>query len=605
MGDGHFHKTATLIGGLGIGAGLMFLLDPDKGRRRRALIRDQMAHATHTAEHAVGKASRDMGNRARGIVARTQSVFSTRRVPDDVLVARVRSHLGHTVSHPRAICVEARDGHVRLTGATLAREFDYLISSVLSVPGVTQIEDWLDVYRDSSHMPSLQGGDHRAGARRGLMERVWPPATRLIASLAGGAMAVYGVGRRDALGAALGLVGTGMIAGSAVQGKNGRSSRASGKSRRMRSKDRHSARHRITGRHQDDYYFKEVDMAGYSRGYEGERYGRRYDEDDERSWRGGRERGREDRGFFERAGDEVRSWFGDEDAERRRTRDDREYGREYGRGYGREGYRQGSRGDYERGYGESGRGVSGYGREGLRGDYERGYGRESYSGDYGQGGYGQGGYGPGGSGQGGYGQEGYGQGDSGGSQEHGRGSRYGMSRYGGEYGYGERGSDYGRSGQSGGYGERGYSSGSDYGRGYGSESYYGQSSGSPSWSYTEMWLVPGPHTGRGPSGYRRSDERITEDLNERLQQHGQIDASNINVSANNSEVTLTGTVDSRLEKRLAEDMAESCSGVREVHNNLRVRGREQEQQNQYGQQTTTTQGQYGTQSEQRSRYTTS
>jgi hypothetical protein len=315
-------------------------------------------------------------------------------------------------------------------------------------------------------------------------------------------------------------------------------------------------------------------MADYSRGYEGSSYGRRYEEDDERYGRGGRWRGREERGFLERAGDELRSWFGDEDAERRRIRDEREYGRDYGR----EGHRQSLRSDYERGYGEYGRGYTGYGREGRRGDYERGYGREYYLGEYGQGGYGRSGYG----------REGYGQGYYSSPQEYGRGSRYDMSRYGAKSGYGERGSDYGR--QYGGYG------GYEYG--------YGQSYGSPYWSYTELWMVPGPYTGRGPSGYRRSDERITEEICERLLQHGQIDASDVTINVSNGEVTLSGTVDTRTEKRLAEDMVESCPGVKEVRNNLRVKGREQEQQAQYGQQTTTPQAQYGTQPEQRSRFTT-
>ena len=93
-------------------------------------------------------------------------------------------------------------------------------------------------------------------------------------------------------------------------------------------------------------------------------------------------------------------------------------------------------------------------------------------------------------------------------------------------------------------------------------------------------------------------------INERLQQHGQIDASEVIVSVNSGEVTLSGQVDSRMEKRMAEDVVESCPGAREVHNNLRVKGREQEQQNQYGQQTSTSQTQYGTQPEQRSRFTT-
>jgi len=80
----------------------------------------------------------------------------------------------------------------------------------------------------------------------------------------------------------------------------------------------------------------------------------------------------------------------------------------------------------------------------------------------------------------------------------------------------------------------------------------------------------GPHRGRGPKGYQRSDERITEDVNERLWQHSYIDASDIEVNVENGEVTLKGTVNTRYEKRLAEDIAETVSGVRDVHNQLRI-----------------------------------
>jgi hypothetical protein len=92
-----------------------------------------------------------------------------------------------------------------------------------------------------------------------------------------------------------------------------------------------------------------------------------------------------------------------------------------------------------------------------------------------------------------------------------------------------------------------------------------------------VWMIPGPHTGRGPSGWQRSDDRISEDVNERLQRHGQIDASSIIVGVKDGEVTLSGSVNSRLEKRMAEDVAESCSGVKEVHNNLRVISQSQSQ----------------------------
>jgi len=77
--------------------------------------------------------------------------------------------------------------------------------------------------------------------------------------------------------------------------------------------------------------------------------------------------------------------------------------------------------------------------------------------------------------------------------------------------------------------------------------------------------------GRGPKGYRRSDERIREDVNDRLGDDYYIDASDIEVMVSNTEVTLTGTVPTRNDKRRAEDIAESVSGVTNVENRLRVK----------------------------------
>ena len=79
------------------------------------------------------------------------------------------------------------------------------------------------------------------------------------------------------------------------------------------------------------------------------------------------------------------------------------------------------------------------------------------------------------------------------------------------------------------------------------------------------------HRGRGPRNYRRSDERIREDVSDRLMDDPHIDASDIEVGVANGEVVLTGTVENRFAKRHAEDLAESVSGVTHVQNNLRVR----------------------------------
>jgi hypothetical protein len=84
------------------------------------------------------------------------------------------------------------------------------------------------------------------------------------------------------------------------------------------------------------------------------------------------------------------------------------------------------------------------------------------------------------------------------------------------------------------------------------------------------WWEPGPYEGLGPRGYRRSDANIEEDVCDLLTQHGKIDASDIEVKVENGEVTLTGKVNDRRSKRLAEDLAESISGVTDVHNHLRL-----------------------------------
>ena len=81
------------------------------------------------------------------------------------------------------------------------------------------------------------------------------------------------------------------------------------------------------------------------------------------------------------------------------------------------------------------------------------------------------------------------------------------------------------------------------------------------------------YRGVGPKNYRRSDARIHEEANERLTDHPGIYASEIDVSVDNGEVTLNGSVDSRRTKRLAEDVAERCAGVVDVHNRLRIADR--------------------------------
>ena len=78
------------------------------------------------------------------------------------------------------------------------------------------------------------------------------------------------------------------------------------------------------------------------------------------------------------------------------------------------------------------------------------------------------------------------------------------------------------------------------------------------------------HRGRGPQGYTRSDERIKEDVCERLSEHHYIDASQIRVEVNQGVVTLEGSVDDRWQKYQTEDLVDSLSGVKDIQNRLNV-----------------------------------
>ncbi len=147
----------TFLTGLAIGAGLMYILDPDRGNRRRALARDQVVSAAHTVEDTVSGRSQDIRNRAQGVIAETRGALTEEPVSDRVLEERVRAELGRATRHAGAIEVRANQGRVTLTGPVLASDVDSVISSVSSVRGVKDVENRLDVHQQPDDVPALQG----------------------------------------------------------------------------------------------------------------------------------------------------------------------------------------------------------------------------------------------------------------------------------------------------------------------------------------------------------------------------------------------------------------------------------------------------------------
>ncbi len=260
--------------------------------------------------------------------------------------------------------------------------------------------------------------------------------------------------------------------------------------------DERFGRERIGRRYEDEERLAEERPGDYEgRRYRGEGYYGGYYQPSRSRGSYSRERRPDDRGFLDRAGDEVRSWFGDEEAERRRREDERDARQ---RGWRMPpGSRMGRTPDYPE-YGDD-----------LPWARQWGYVDRPYE----------------------------------------RGVMPEERPWRDEYGRGEpwRG------------GERSWPV-SRYGpMGYGAQA-----------PREDTSRARGPYTGRGPKGYQRSDERIREDICERLAEDGDLDAIEIEVRVVNREVTLQGSVGSRTDKRLAEDIIDSVSGVSEVHNQLRI-----------------------------------
>jgi osmotically-inducible protein OsmY len=219
-----------------------------------------------------------------------------------------------------------------------------------------------------------------------------------------------------------------------------------------------------------------------------------------------RDRGyrRDDRGLIDRAGDEVRSWFGDDDAERRRQMDDRDRYYGSGRYYG-EGPERGTHAE----------------RYWDRPSWMRPFGRDAYGGD-----------------------------------------RFPIER---EWTDRPReGTYYGPAATS------GYDPREHYGAGHPGAPAYPGTLRDRDWDDRNRERGMGWYAGRGPRGYQRSDARINEDVCDRLCDSPDVDATDIDVRVANGEITLSGSVADREQKRRAEDLIEQVSGVREVHNNLRV-----------------------------------
>jgi uncharacterized membrane protein len=183
-----------------VGAGIMYLVDPDRGARRRALVRDKSVHSARRLGSLIDKASRDLTYRTRGLVAEARSLGDD-HPSDERLRERVRAELGRVVSHPHSIHVEASEGVVSLQGPIPASEVRGLVTRVRRVPGVRGIED---------HLTPSACTDARTKGSRDARER-WSPIARVGLGAAAAGLIAYGVKQRGSLGLLSAAAGTAIL----------------------------------------------------------------------------------------------------------------------------------------------------------------------------------------------------------------------------------------------------------------------------------------------------------------------------------------------------------------------------------------------------------
>jgi uncharacterized membrane protein len=207
------NKSFNLISTLGLGALLMYVLDPQRGRRRRAQARDKIIRYGRKTAEAIDITARDLKNRTLGLAAETRNLISKKPVGDHALAQHVRASLAPLVSHPSSIDVIAENGKITLSGPILAQEVDPVLNHVSSIRGVTAVENRLEAHVEPGNIPGLQGkpASRKSGQVPDALQASWSPTTRFIAGTLGGSLALYGARQLSALGTAIATLGTAIL----------------------------------------------------------------------------------------------------------------------------------------------------------------------------------------------------------------------------------------------------------------------------------------------------------------------------------------------------------------------------------------------------------
>jgi len=190
-------SIGSLLRGVLYGAGAMYLLDPDRGRRRRAEIGRRAVHLVHETEDLWNKGCRDLMNRGTGLTAQARRFLVASPADDHVVTERVRAVLGHHVIDARNVDVSSIDGHITLRGTVRPGEPERLIPAIEAIPGVREVRSGLTMSGAAVGPSCPQSG--------------LTPGSRLLMTAGGGLLLLNGLARRGFGPTLLGTLGLGLF----------------------------------------------------------------------------------------------------------------------------------------------------------------------------------------------------------------------------------------------------------------------------------------------------------------------------------------------------------------------------------------------------------
>ena len=201
-------RLKTALTALGVGAGIAYFFDPKQGESRRTLLRDKANSLVNRMDDSIYTAVEDTRNKTRGVLSEWTAKLSNQDNPDWLLGERVRSAIGRLSPHSRSVGVRAEDGQIHLSGSILKDEKDAILRAASRTRGVREVVDELEVFYSPEEMSAFRDtGSSQSQDVPAWRQQNLSPATRLLSSVGGSLLTLYGLKRKGLAGPVLSTAG--------------------------------------------------------------------------------------------------------------------------------------------------------------------------------------------------------------------------------------------------------------------------------------------------------------------------------------------------------------------------------------------------------------